>query len=147
MKLPSSLFISAVQEKKVFYFSSSRINSTEPHFFVCIKRTNDELLIFSCCTSKFENKRRYIESRNLPRETLVYIKPKEDGNPFVRDTYVNCNECHIYTVQEFEQKYNSNQVEYSGEISDVYYEQIIIGIQKSPLISQETKNLIPNIFI
>jgi hypothetical protein len=39
--------------------------------------------------------------------------------------------------------YNSNAVDYSGEISEIHYEQILIGLHKSPMIDNETKDVIP----
>jgi len=39
--------------------------------------------------------------------------------------------------------YNSNTIDFSGEISDVHYEQIVVGLHSSPLIEPEIKELIP----
>ena len=90
MKLPVELFLSSVEEKKVYYFASNKINSIEPHHYICIKRTDNDLLILSCCTSKFETIAKFVETRSLPPSTLVYIKPSNQ-NPFTLDTYINCN--------------------------------------------------------
>jgi hypothetical protein len=143
VRLPIDVFLKSIEEKKVYFFSTEKINTPAPHFFICVRRTNNDLLIFTCCTSQFEKRRRFIESRGLPFETLVYIKPKDDGNPFDRDTYVDCNDCEIFTLEELAEKYKTGGVEFSGEISDVYYEQILIGLHASPLIDEETKELIP----
>jgi hypothetical protein len=144
MKVPFELFLQAVQEKKVYYFTSAKIDSNVPHYFICIKRTDDCVLIFACCTSQFESRKKFIESRELPFETLVYIRPGEDGNPFTKATYVDCNNCHIYTFEEFKRMYNSAAVRYSGEISQIYYEQIIIGLHASPLIAEDIKEILPS---
>lgn len=144
MKVPFELFLSAVQERKVYYFTSPKISSNIPHHFICIKRTDDSLLIFTCCTSQFESRKKFIESRRLPNETLVYIRPKEDGNPFTKETYVDCNTCYVYTYEEFQRMYNSAVVQYSGEISEIYYEQIIIGLHASPLIEEDIKDILPS---
>lgn len=145
MKLPTDIFLSAIEEKKVYYFSSTQINTPEPHYFICLKRTDNDVLIMSCCTSQFDTVRRFVESRSLPNETLVWISPGDqtDENPFVKDTYVNCNSSYTYTIDEFRSMYNSDSVTFSGEISDEHYEQIVIGIHKSPLIDTETKEVIP----
>jgi hypothetical protein len=40
--------------------------------------------------------------------------------------------------------YNSAAVRYSGEISQIYYEQIIIGLHASPLIAEDIKEILPS---
>ncbi|GAA0536060.1 hypothetical protein [Chitinophaga japonensis] len=144
MKIPFDLFLSAVRERKVYYFTTPKITTGVPHYFICIKKTDESLLVFTCCTSQFESRRRFIESRNLPNETLVYIKPNEDSSPFTKETFVDCNNCFIYTANEFKKMYDSSIIQYSGEISDIYYEQIIIGLRASPLIEEEIKAILPS---
>ncbi len=144
MKLPVNLFLSAIAEKKVYFFSSDRISTTDPHFFICLKRTENDVLIMSCCTSQFETVQRFVISKRLPEETLVWITHKDASNPFNRDTYVNCNSSQTYTVDEFRQMYNSDAVKYSGEISEDHYHQILIGVKASPLIDDETKDALPD---
>jgi len=39
--------------------------------------------------------------------------------------------------------YDNDSITLSGKISDNHYEQILIGIQKSPLVDNETKAIIP----
>ncbi len=144
MKLPADLFLSAIEERKIYYFSTTKINSEEPHHFVCIKRTDNDVLIMSCCTSQFETVKKFVETRSLPLETLVWITPSDTNNPFTKDTYVNCNNSHTFTVEEFRAMYSSDSVTYSGEVSEDHYLQILIGLHKSPLIDKETKELIPD---
>lgn len=143
IKFPVEYFINGIQEKKIYYFSSNRIGTTEPHYFICIKRTDNDVLIMSCCTSKFNTVKNFVESRSLPPETLVWISPKDENNPFTLDTYVNCNSTITHTIEELAIKYDSDAVNLSGEISEAHYEQILIGLHKSPLIDGETKDLIP----
>ena len=145
IKVPTNLFLAGIQEKKVYYFSSTLLNTTEPHYFICIKRTDDEILVLSCCTSQRTTVQNYIETRNLPFETMVWISPSDTTNPFFIDTYVNCNSTFSYTLDEFRSMYDSNKIDFSGEISLNHFSQIVNGIQKSPLIDEETKELIPQI--
>jgi hypothetical protein len=146
MKLPTDLFLSAIDDKKIYYFSTTRINTEEPHHFICIKRTTEDILIMSCCTSQFNTVRRFIETRSLPMESLVWISPDSTSieNPFTKDTYVNCNSCFTYTIDEFKSMYDNDAISYSGKVSDSHYEQILIGIHSSPLVDNETKEIIPN---
>jgi hypothetical protein len=107
MKLPVETFVEAIAERKVYYFASERLNTPEPHYYICIKKTDDDILILSCCTSQFETVKRFVETRNLPYETLVYINPDADDQncPFYKQTFINCNEYHSYTVEDFKNMY------------------------------------------
>jgi hypothetical protein len=144
MKLPIELFLSSIDERKVYYFSTKKISTTDPHYFICIKRSDNDLLIMTCCTSQFETVKNLIETRDLPPETLVWITPADDKNPFSKDTYVNCNSFFTYTVDEFRSMYSTDSVSYSGEISKDHYLKILYGIHCSPLIDIETKEMIPD---
>ncbi len=137
-----SLFLESIEAKKIYYFASNRLNSPQPHYYVCIARTEADLLILSCCTSQFETIKRFVESRNLPTQTLVYI-PAGTAAVFSLPTYVNCNETHIYTLSEFAAKYNQGLLTFKGELPEIYYEQILIGLQASPLIEEELKQRLP----
>ena len=141
MKLPVELFLQGIEEKKVYYFTSNKISTDNPHYYVCIKRNND-VLILTLCTSQIEKKQRYIELRKLPYETLVFIKNGKT-KIFNKDTCINCNEIHQLTIDEFVNKYKKDEIESSGFIDDNYYDQIIVGIHKSPIIEEEIKDLIP----
>jgi hypothetical protein len=142
MKVPVDLFLSAIEEKRVYYFSSAKINTTEPHHYICVKRTPDDLLIMSCCTSQEKTITRFLDKRGLSYQTIVYIKPAAD-NPFTMDTYINCNEFKEFSIAEFRALYQSEAIEHSGEISEVTYGQIIVGMHESPLIEDEIKEILP----
>lgn len=143
VKVPTQTFIDSISNRKVYYFSSNQISSKVPHYFICIRRTEDDLLFMSCCTSQFDTVRKFVESRSLPFETLVHISPKDENNPFDKDTYINCNDLQTYTVEEFREMYDSNDVDFSGVISENHYEQILTGIHLSPVIEDDIKELIP----
>lgn len=147
VKVPTDIFIESIDNKKIYYFSSNQLNTKIPHHFICVKRNNNDVLFMSCCTSQFETIRKFVETRSLPLATLVYISPKDTSNPFDKDTYVNCNDIQTYTIDEFRSMYESNAINYSGEISDNYYEQIITGIHSSPLIEEEIKENIPQTIV
>jgi hypothetical protein len=144
MNLPASLFISGIRTKEVFYFSTNKINTGIPHYFICIKKDESEILLFSCCTTKGDKREEYITKMGISLETLVYIKPGEDGNPFNDETYVDCNKAIPFTIEEFEIMHKSGKIDYKGEISDDHYIQIIIGLLKSPQIEQSIKDTLPN---
>lgn len=128
MIIPSSLFINGVKTKEVFYFATNKINTDNPHYFICIKKDESEILLFSCCTTKGSKREEYITKMGISLETLVYIKPGEDGNPFTDETYVDCNKAIPFTIEEFEGLYKNGKIEYKGEINDDYYIQILTGL-------------------
>ena len=142
VKIPTPTFLDHISEKKIYYFSSNKINSKEPHFFICLKR-DDNLLLMSCCTSQEEKLKKHIEKRGLPFETLVYVA-HSTSNVFIKDTFINCNTCFEYTIDSFRDMYESNSIEYKGEINDNHYFQILNGIKKSPVVENDIKNKIPN---
>ena len=43
--------------------------------------------------------------------------------------------------------YNSDRIEFSGEISEAHFQQILDGIQASTLVDGETKALVPKSII
>lgn len=142
MKLPVGLFLEGIGEKKIYYFRSSKISSELPHFFICVKRTTQDFLIMSCCTTKLETIQRFVELRKLSYRTIVYLKP--DGeNALTEDTYINCNGYIPFTVEEFKSLYLDDRIDFVGEVSDIHYGQIIVGLHESTLVDDETKDLLP----
>jgi hypothetical protein len=143
MKVPIDLFKKGIAEKKVYYFSSSKLNVQAPHYYICIKRTDDDILIATVCTSQFETVKNMVERQKLPMETLVRIKPEPGVNPFDKDTYIYCNNTFTFTIEEFEGMYEDNRITLSGEISDLHYNDILVGLHASPLIARDIKASIP----
>lgn len=90
MKLPIDFFLQGIKERKVYYFSSTKLNTSAIHYFICVLKSTDDTIILVCCTSDRDNKRKErIEKLGLHR-TLVWIKPDE-RNGLVKDTFVDCN--------------------------------------------------------
>ncbi len=141
MKLPLEVFLSRLETGKVYYFESKQISSDIPHYFICIAKTEENKLILLCCTSDRQDKnKRFIELKGW-HQTLVWIAPSNE-NGFTKDTFVNCNTTFSYSISEFEEMYQKDIVEYKGEISKSHLSQILIGIQESPLLEQEIKQII-----
>ncbi len=140
MKIPINIFIDGIQNGKVYYFSSTKINTEIPHYFICTKKTTQDLLILVCCTSdKNDKNKKLAELRGL-HNTLVWINPTEE-NGFTKDTFVNCNTIFKYSVEDFKDMYEQNLLEYKGEIEENHLEQTIIGLLASPQIEEEIKQL------
>lgn len=143
MKIPTPLFLSNISQKKVYYFKSDKLNTHIPHYFVCLTVGSDGIVLLTCCTSQFEKRKKFIETRGLPLSTLVWIKPNEE-NGFKINSYVDCNSYFDYTLEELGQLYETNELEYKGEISDADFNQILIGLKESPLIEESVKDKLPN---
>lgn len=138
----SSIFGKSIDVGKIYYFKSLKLVATnEPHYFIVIANPSYELLIFSCCTSQFDKRVRFIELNNLPESTLVCIKPN-DTNELKKDSYIDCNNYHEFTRDELIQKYENSEIEFIGYLSDSKLEEIRQGIKDSPLIPDEIKEVI-----
>jgi hypothetical protein len=146
LAFPPDWFKDSLVEKKIYYFTSTTINSDKPHHYICVKRRDDNVLIMSLCTSKFDTVKKFVESRGLPNETLVYVRPEplNEDIPFDKETYVNCNNVHTFSVDELVERYTNGSVSLSGEIPDSYYHQIVTGLLASPLIAEEIKSELPS---
>ena len=140
MKIPIAFFIAGIQTGKVYYFSSTEINTEIPHYFICTKKTTTDLLILVCCTSDRNDKNKKLAELRGSHNTLVGIDPTE-GNGFTKETWVNCNKIFIYSLEDFKNMYEKNLLEYKGEIEENHLAQIIIGLLASPQIEEEIKQL------
>jgi hypothetical protein len=142
MKLPFSLFLSNIKPRQIYYFVSDKLVGTiDPHYFICLAVDN-ELILLSCCTSQFEKRKKFIENRELPFSTLVWLKPTPD-NGFKKDTYVDCNGYFDYSASEIERLYDEDKISYIGELSESDFYQILIGLRESPLIEEAVKKKLP----
>jgi hypothetical protein len=135
-------FVENLEEQNIYLFASPQISSELPHYFICIKRCDGGLLYMSCCTSQYEKKVRFIESRSLPFETLVYIRPTNEV-PFNKETYINCNDVLLFSIEDLKNEVTNGELHFKGKISDNHYQQILKGIHASPLVEEEIKMLIP----
>ena len=148
--MPSSTsadFVANIKDKEVYYFSSTMLNNDEPHYFICMKRTANDILILTVGTKQFDTIRRYIENRSLPMTTLVSIPDKLDDfeSPFKKETHVNCNNYFDYTVDEFKIMFDNNDIKEKGTLPDEYYEKILIGMHDSTVITPEKKLELPKL--
>lgn len=139
----SSIFPSFIQEREVYYFVSDRISSDIPHYFICIKKTPNEVLIFTCCTTQFEKREKYIIQKGYSMRTLVYINPTDSGTSLTENTLVDCNQYFTYTLEDFTKLFNEGKVSLKGTLDEVYYEKLIIGLHESSVIEAELKSQLP----
>jgi hypothetical protein len=138
-------FEADIKPQAILYFPEPVLNTTEPHYFICIAKTEEGEIITSCCTSQFNTVRNLIEKWGYPPSTLVYIPNSDSDNPFKKDTYINCNEFFGYKLSELWDLYLHNQLSFHGELPLYSFEQILIGMRESDQIVEEIKDCLPNI--
>lgn len=141
MKLPTELFLSTIKSRQVYFFSNEQIKTPIPHYFICICIISEGNIFFVCCTSQFEKRKNFIEKRNLPSTTLVWLKP-DTKNGLKKDSYVDCNSYYPIPRSKIRNLYENDNIEYSGEISEDHYIQILKGLIASPLIEENLKEYI-----
>jgi hypothetical protein len=139
----SSLFAKSAKEKDVFYFSTNQINNLDPHYFICIQRGLNEVLIFTCCTTQKDKREKYFQQNNYDLKSLVHIAPTTE-NGLKQDSYVDCNKYFQVTVAEIQKMHEQKKIECRGEVSDEVYEQLLIGLHASQEIEEEIKKSFPD---
>lgn len=141
----ADIFGSSIEIGKIYYFESDQLrNTTEPHNFVVIAIAPDDVIIFSCITSQFEKRNKFITLSGIPETTLVWLKPNGD-NGLTKDSYVDCNSCFKYAKSDIIDKYRNGELKYKGCVKDSKISEIHNGIIESPMIVEEIKQIIKSI--
>lgn len=143
MKFPIELFLQGIAEKKVYYFSSAKLNTPVPHYFICVLKSINDTIISVCCTSDRDGKRQKLIEKKGLHSTLVWIKP-DINNGLTKETFVDCNSFFEYSIDDFKAMYKKDLLEYRGEITEAHYEQVVNGLLDSPTIPSELKELLRN---
>jgi hypothetical protein len=123
---------------EIYYFVNPHFPSTEPHYHICLEQAGGGVLFMSCCTSQFERRRQYIERAGLPMSTLVWLPP-DDENKFKKETYVDCNSCFEFMINDLPQQ---DSFKYIGRIRPSHLLQIASGTMDSPRIEDYKKDTI-----
>jgi hypothetical protein len=125
-------FIKQINERRIYYFSTNKLNTENPHYFICVTKTDhDNLMAFVCCTTQFEKRAKFHEVAGYPGTCLVPIKNSAE-NGLIKESYVDCTKVFQFTASEFKAKYQNGSLEFRGSLEEVYFEQILIGIKDSP---------------
>ena len=143
MKVPGKLFLESLICKKVYWFSANPPSGIPNHYHICVAKTDDDFVIFACCTSQEDTMNKLIKKQGLSSSSIVYIK---GGNyNFTKDTFINCNQIYTMTIEQFSEYYDKGGVEFKSEIDLSHYKQIVKGIKESKLVAIEHKKMIPDI--
>lgn len=139
----SNLFAGTVSVQDVLLFRNSKEVAT-PHFYICIRKTNNDVLFLVMSTTQQERLLRYIARNKIDISTIVAIKSKdEDANSPMRKTcWINCNDVYQYTVDEISDLYKSGNIQAIGKLPHQYYQLIVNGICLSPMVDEEIKELL-----
>jgi hypothetical protein len=143
VKVPGNLFLASLTCGKVYWFSTNPSSGIPNHYHICVAKTDDDIVVFVCCTSQEKTMNKLIEMKGLSPSTIVYIK--EGNYNFTKDTFINCNEVYTMTIKQFSEHYNKGEVEFKSEIGANHYKQIVDGIKESRLVAIEHKKMIPDI--
>lgn len=142
-----SQLLANLDAKDIFYFSSDKLKSTEPHYFICISTSDpDGLIGMVCCTSQFAKRQAFINDNNISYQTLVRIK-KSNDNGLKKESYVDCNNYFQFTKQELINKCKTNNFQMAGTLEEAYFEQLIIGLGESKLIEGNIREYATNLYI
>lgn len=125
----------------IYYFSSDQINTDSEHSFVCVYTQANEFIVFTCCTSQEGTVTDYIETKGIDSRTVVYIKPDKEENGLTKDTFINCNDCFVYTVDKFTNMYKAGAIQYRGIVTTVQLSQLHEGIRLSKRVEKPIKTL------
>ncbi|WP_319591709.1 hypothetical protein [uncultured Draconibacterium sp.] len=136
------VFLANVQPGNIYYFQSDQLNGTnQPHYFIALKNTENELVFFSCCTTQMERRLRFIERTGSPHSTLVGITPSAE-NGLQRESFVDCNSIIQHTHDEIAFLVTDGGIDYRGELEEEYLELIYQGIRDSILLEEEVQDLL-----
>jgi hypothetical protein len=137
-------FLDEIAIRNIYKFSSSKLNTTDPHYFIVLKVFESDTIHLVCCTSQFEKRSKFIKERNLPESTLVWIAP-DPSNKLNVNSYIDCNTTpYKHAYDEFRQMYLENNIQKTGVLKEFHYEQIITGLKESPMIQEAYKSILPN---
>lgn len=138
MDLPINLINSVIKEKAVFYFRTSKIHSEEPHYFIVISNIENKIIALSCCTSQYDTILKYIKRNKYPDNTIADID-YNDYSFLKTSTFINCNGKIEFEYDDFVKKHLKDE---KGEINDVDFKKIVVGMLNSPDIEEEFKEIL-----
>ena len=102
---------------------------------------NDNIFFLTIATSQITKKKAYIQSRNLPHNTLVIV-PIGESRYFSLETVFNCNDPIQYGVAQIDAEYTADSSIYKWVIEGTILDRIMKAIRISPQISKKIKDKI-----
>lgn len=141
----SDMYFDFANSRDIFYFKNSAISSDEPHYYVCITKTDGGVILLTICTSQEDTIKKYVRFNPLVDEsTIVWIqKDSDEEHPFTKDTFINCNNVFEFTKEEFNLLKSENKIKNKGALSEGKFQEMLDGIHSSNILTGEQKALIP----
>lgn len=139
-------FEAQLVSRRLLYFAyPEELKTPTPHYFICLCNHPIGSASFSCCTSQFDTVKRLVENKLYPPETLVYIPHSDSENPFTKDTYVNCNEHWVFSVNELWVKLQTGALQIMPNLLPLdSFHQVLMGLQASPVVEVELQESLPS---
>ena len=128
----------------ILKFASQQIRTNIPHFFVVLTSNPNELILLCCFTTKCKKREKYFEKRKIDFQTLVWVVP-DASNKLHTNSYIDCNTLIKYSYSFLEEKYNNNQLLYTGVVKDQHLEQILNGVIISKTVEREYQLMLKQI--
>lgn len=142
ISIPIKVFKASIRPGNIYLLRKHKLkNSSEPHLFITVALNDEEVALFSCCTTQFEKRKRHIELAGLPTSTLVTIKP-DSSNKLNKTTHIDCNGVIPYTIEELHTLSEEGNMNYIGLLKDGKLEEIKAGINDSPNVEGEYKDMV-----
>lgn len=142
ISLPKEFFEKGIKTGNIYLLKKHKLkNTTEPHLFIAVGRNDEEVALFTCCTTQFEKRKRHIELAGLPLSTLVTIKP-DDSNKLDKPTHIDCNGVIPYTIDELYELSEDGDMSFIGFLKEGKLEEIKTGINDSPNVEVEYKDIV-----
>ena len=83
-----------------------------------------------------------IQYHGLDSSTIVWVKKDSINKLKKEESYINCNNIHSCTKEEFTKLYNNKHVyPTDGTLSENHYQQVVNGLLHSNLVEEELKEL------
>jgi len=143
IELPANFFVNSIEEKEVILFRASK-ETVDPHFYICIKKTKEDVLMLALSTTQKERILKFVSINNCHPDTIVEIKPNSEDSDsvFNKHCYVNCNDVYPYTSEELKTMHDKGLLKPIGILHQKYYEAIVNGICLSQLVDNDFQDLL-----
>jgi hypothetical protein len=131
---------STIKSGSVYYFPEKTFQSQEPHYFIVINYDpiKDNVVLLVSASSNIERvKRRW---KNFP-DTVVEIK-KGEYSDFTRDSIIDCNSVHEYSINQLIQKISGGKLKLKTEMHIAFVNKLRKAVMRSPTVVTRLKKLL-----
>ncbi|MFH1671245.1 MAG: hypothetical protein ABH889_00495 [Candidatus Portnoybacteria bacterium] len=146
MEIPPKIRIPlCIEQGSVFNFfidfGDSKRRSKNRYFIVLNRNPKtDTALIMVTSTTQIQKKKEFVRRSGINRETIVEVKAKEYCI-FTDDSAFNCNDIIEVRMKDLIRKIEENGSMNYPKLPDDILQRIVVGVNKSPKISQTIKDL------